>query len=111
MKVPSAVTDFRAYLDTLIAEHGDNLTVRQYGSHLVIFTEGEMCGCRECLSGIDAVIDSFYAVASQGMVICFSCGNKRCPHALSHRYICTHSNDLDQNPVLRPEYRSVSRPQ
>jgi hypothetical protein len=93
-------------IDTLSAVHGEELWVRQYGSHIVVFTEGELCGCRECLSAIDSVIESFYSVAGQGMVICFSCGNKRCPHAYSHKYLCTHSNEPDQNPALRPEYQN-----
>ena len=30
------------------------------------------------------------------MVVCETCGNKRCPHATDHRLACTHSNDPGQ---------------
>lgn len=30
------------------------------------------------------------------MVLCPTCGNKRCPHAADHRYDCTNSNDPNQ---------------
>ena len=30
------------------------------------------------------------------MRVCATCGAKRCPHAKSHRYPCTDSNDRDQ---------------
>ncbi len=30
------------------------------------------------------------------MVVCALCGNKRCPKAENHRFLCTDSNDVDQ---------------
>jgi hypothetical protein len=30
------------------------------------------------------------------MVLCETCGNKRCPHANDHRNECTHSNESGQ---------------
>lgn len=30
------------------------------------------------------------------MVLCQKCGNKRCPHATSHEYECTNSNEPGQ---------------
>lgn len=32
----------------------------------------------------------------QGMMLCATCGNKRCPHATDHDLVCTNSNDLGQ---------------
>lgn len=32
----------------------------------------------------------------RSMILCRSCGNKRCPKALNHRLTCTHSNAVDQ---------------
>lgn len=31
-----------------------------------------------------------------GMVLCPTCGNKRCPHASDHRLSCTNSNTPGQ---------------
>lgn len=30
------------------------------------------------------------------MVVCPTCGNKRCPHASDHNYTCTSSNESGQ---------------
>ena len=30
------------------------------------------------------------------MIVCATCGNKRCPHATDHRHACTGSNELGQ---------------
>lgn len=111
LKFPQGVKELTTFIAKLTAEHGDELTVHQYGSHLVVFTEGERCSCSECLTSIDAVIDSFYSVAGAGMILCSSCGNKRCPHAYSHKYVCTGSNEWDQKFELRPEYRNESASQ
>ena len=42
-------------------------------------TDGD-CGCRQCNPG------------AWWMVVCDTCGNKRCPHATDHENACTHSN-------------------
>lgn len=34
------------------------------------------------------------------MVLCPTCGNKRCPHATDHRNACTGGNDSDQRGSL-----------
>ncbi|MNZ71319.1 hypothetical protein D3C78_896790 [compost metagenome] len=34
------------------------------------------------------------------MILCPTCGNKRCPKALNHRMVCTRSNEPDQIGVL-----------
>jgi hypothetical protein len=31
-----------------------------------------------------------------GMLLCPTCGNKRCPHATDHRHECTGSNEAGQ---------------
>ena len=31
-----------------------------------------------------------------GMLLCNECGNKRCPKALNHNYLCTDSNEPNQ---------------
>lgn len=52
------------------------------------FPEDGECGCRRCMteSGIHF----------RHMVICETCGNKRCPHATDHRHACTGSNEPNQ---------------
>lgn len=30
------------------------------------------------------------------MILCATCGNKRCPHATDHRHACTNSNEPGQ---------------
>jgi len=53
------------------------------------------CGnCHFCLQGVRNEY-GFPVVASR-MIVCSTCGNKRCPHATDHRLQCTSSNDLEQ---------------
>lgn len=40
------------------------------------------------------------------MVLCPTCGNKRCPHAENHQNACTGSNAPDQVPTLDPAARA-----
>ncbi len=55
------------------------------------------CWCRTCLDGIEpAPGQSHFPTRWTQMVVCALCGNKRCPKAENHRYLCTGSNDLDQ---------------
>lgn len=61
--------------------------------------EGE-CGCRKCLRQRDAKIRVLGAIAipieMTMMVLCPTCGNKRCPHATDHDLACTNSNEPGQ---------------
>lgn len=36
------------------------------------------------------------------MVLCSICGNKRCPHAQDHRFVCSGSNKPGQTPKIGP---------
>lgn len=47
------------------------------------------CGCVRCT---DARLVRATDWAPRGMIVCGSCGNKRCPHASDHRLGCTGSN-------------------
>ena len=40
-------------------------------------------------------------LSSIRMILCEHCGNKRCPHAEDHDYICFNSNLPGQPKVLR----------
>jgi hypothetical protein len=103
IKVPIALSRLSETVEALAEEHNGELVLRQYGSHLVVFTEGDLCSCGQCREKVDAVIPSFYSIASQGMILCSLCGNKRCPHASSHEYRCTQSNAVGQSPETLPE--------
>lgn len=50
--------------------------------------EPKPCRCRRCMTerGDRTVL----------MILCPTCGNKRCPHATDHRHACTGSNDPGQ---------------
>lgn len=46
------------------------------------------CGCLRCIEERGEV--------AVHMVLCTSCGNKRCPHASDHDLACTNSNEPGQ---------------
>ena len=49
------------------------------------------CGCHRCVDSIDR--------ATRGpawMIVCPTCGNKRCPRASDHDLACTGSNEPGQ---------------
>ena len=45
------------------------------------------CSCATCRP---------VTIADMRMVLCPTCGNKRCPHATDHRHACTGSNESGQ---------------
>jgi len=45
------------------------------------------CDCAACLP---------QSIHSMRMIVCATCGNKRCPHATDHRNTCTNSNATGQ---------------
>lgn len=49
------------------------------------------CTCRRCLADKVDPRTGLPVLLSQ-MVVCLTCGNKRCPHATSHTRPCTGSN-------------------
>lgn len=49
------------------------------------------CSCATCWPS-----DPFNDPPSVRMVLCATCGNKRCPHATDHRLACTDSNEPGQ---------------
>jgi len=53
------------------------------------------CGCYRCLEESGATIDGM-PIQFTRMVLCPTCGNKRCPHASDHRNACTNSNESGQ---------------
>lgn len=51
------------------------------------------CPCRDCRM---ARLDPSVYPARREMILCPTCGNKRCPHATNHNHACTGSNDPGQ---------------
>ena len=64
------------------------------------------CHCRKCLEASGEMLSFSTGSALvnipgpnpgfYGMVVCPTCGNKRCPHATDHDNDCTNSNELGQ---------------
>ena len=58
------------------------------------------CQCRQCLrdrhEGVEFAPGVFLPAEVLRMVLCPTCGNKRCPHATDHRHGCTGSNEPGQ---------------
>lgn len=47
------------------------------------------CGCYECVKN-----DLLLLMST--IIVCGTCGNKRCPHATNHLLPCTNSNEPGQ---------------
>ena len=50
--------------------------------------------CHKCLKG--KIEDSGWPTVSTRMILCPTCGNKRCPKASNHKLKCTNSNKSGQ---------------
>jgi hypothetical protein len=53
------------------------------------------CECRQCLRDRDEhtmIGDLKLPMECSRMILCATCGCKRCPHATDHRLACTNSN-------------------
>ena len=53
--------------------------------------QAKPCRCRRCLTERDDLL-----TLASTMIVCPTCGNKRCPHATDHRHACTGSNEPGQ---------------
>lgn len=57
------------------------------------------CGCYRCTAarGKTIVIGEIgFPEVMTRMIVCETCGNKRCPHSTDHRLACTGSNEPGQ---------------
>jgi hypothetical protein len=73
---------------------------RCYGSFS--FRKPVECGCVRCLEA-KPVTDGYpIPHHRRRMVVCPTCGNKRCPKAEYHGYVCSGSNDTGQTPAAQP---------
>ena len=53
------------------------------------------CECYRCVTERDERIGD-WPISMVRMVLCSTCGCKRCPHATDHRFSCTASNEPGQ---------------
>lgn len=92
--------DVRAFADLttrLEAEHGPGLVVRQGRHGWEIRTPGRLCGCITCDTDDRAFVRKTTGeLVFPFMIVCETCGNKRCPHAAHHDLPCTGSNEPGQ---------------
>lgn len=51
------------------------------------------CRCAKCIANVKL---NGWPLSSQVMILCETCGNKRCPHATNHANECTGSNAVGQ---------------
>jgi hypothetical protein len=58
-------------------------------------SESAACECHRCIKEKDLCVNSI-PLGSIKMILCPTCGNKRCPHASDHRLACTGSNESGQ---------------
>ena len=55
------------------------------------------CECLQCLRDRDERTGDWnMPIEFTRMILCATCGNKRCPHATDHRHACTGSNEPGQ---------------
>ena len=107
-----------AKLRSLEKRHkGTPLVLGQRVSVMEIRVAGDPCGCHTCLAEDREVLAGWVSTIDlikhdkdwhefttgwsgglgfTGMVVCATCGNKRCPHANDHRNECTGSNEPGQ---------------
>lgn len=95
--------DLRSLLDRIQAEACDSQTAdSEAQAGLCRNGEAQECPCNACHKEKLAAnppadrAGSLMALASRGIVLCPTCGNKRCPHANDHRNACTGSNEQGQ---------------
>ncbi|UXZ62559.1 hypothetical protein NUJ28_07550 [Burkholderia multivorans] len=55
----------------------------------------DQCNCLACIRERGDMIGNFPRECCE-MILCATCGNKRCPHATDHRHDCTGSNEPGQ---------------
>lgn len=54
------------------------------------------CNCYRCLTERNACDAAGWPIALTRMILCPTCGCKRCPHSTDHRLVCTDSNEPGQ---------------
>lgn len=78
-------------LDLRFDQTGRQENVEQNGNDGLIY-----CECHACIKERDLRGPGGFPLSSSKMILCPTCGNKRCPHAYNHRNECTNSNEPGQ---------------
>lgn len=91
--------EFVATLVDLGETYGTGTYVQSTLRGLEVRTSGRICGCLTCQSEEQSVAaaagaDPFFGAGR--MILCDTCGNKRCPRATNHTEACTASNEPGQ---------------
>lgn len=105
LKLPAGIDALSKVSNALTTLWGETY-MSQIGQYLVFHTDGKVCGCYTCsrrVGEVIAVSDPHADMATRisnnpvnRMIICETCGNKRCPHATDHEEECTGSNEPGQ---------------
>lgn len=105
LRLPAALDTLGKVSGALTTLWGETYMM-QTGQYLIFHTEGKVCGCQECSRRVGVVIATADPTADfatriannpvNRMIVCETCGNKRCPHATDHEEDCTASNDTGQ---------------
>jgi hypothetical protein len=63
-----------------------------------LVASGKECGCHKCIEGKSLRTSAFGPIplAATRMILCPTCGNKRCPKASNHALACANSNEPGQ---------------
>lgn len=93
--MPIAIPRLSRISKAITTLYGPDCYMRQYDAFMVFWTPGEDCPCQKCRDYMHAVIGDD-SLVFQGMIVCPTCGNKRCPHASDHDFECTNSNATGQ---------------
>lgn len=56
----------------------------------------DQCRCLRCIRKGNLRGPTGFLLSQTQMIVCETCGNKRCPHASDHRNKCTNSNKPGQ---------------
>lgn len=59
-------------------------------------SSNDNCGCYACIGEQPTRPGGWITVGMARMIVCDTCGNKRCPHGTDHRNECTGSNEPGQ---------------
>lgn len=75
----------------------DEPVVNPYSDKAHASQREDYCGkCFRCIGNEPSSPGSFLTVGMSMMIVCETCGNKRCPHSTDHNNACTGSNDPGQ---------------
>jgi hypothetical protein len=106
----------RTALDAAMARDALNLTraFKRADRPVKEVLDAPYCGCTKCLDASGKTVEVFgmqIPVSGMMMVLCATCGNKRCPHAADHELACTDSNEPGQPGSNYPAFVPPEPPQ